>query len=115
MQNFRAALVPILFFSALLFAGTQGYAQQAATQVIDLHPGWNLISMQVGGGITPAAFKAALDNPTTAGVDESDRLIEVWSFQPSGTPSVPGTWQTYQPTVAAFPSDLTTMQPSKGY
>lgn len=90
-------------------------AQQPASQNIDLRPGWNLISIQVGGSINSAAFRASLDDPATAAVDESQRLIEVWAYQSSGNPSVPGTWQTYQPTVPGFPSDLSTMQPGRGY
>ncbi|MDB6004575.1 MAG: hypothetical protein JWR15_1562, partial [Prosthecobacter sp.] len=90
-------------------------AQQSATQVIDLQPGWNLISIQVGGPITPAFFKGKLDNPITTTVDESQRLIEVWSYQPSGNPSLPGSWLTYQPQVAGFASDLTSIEPGKGY
>lgn len=101
--------------AASLGGTLEAQAQTSATQVIDLTPGWNLISIQVGNGMTPTAFKAALDDPTTPTVNEAERLIEVWGYQPSANPAVPGTWQTYQPTVAAFPSDLNSMQPGRGY
>jgi hypothetical protein len=55
-------------------------AQQPATQVIDLYPGWNLISIQVGGAIAPSAFKAALDNPTTGTPLACARLQKSSSF-----------------------------------
>lgn len=71
--------------------------------------------MQVGGPITASSFLSSLDDASTPTVDESQRLIEVWAYQPSGNPSIPGTWQTYQPKVAGFPSDLTTLQPGRGY
>ncbi|MFZ4767905.1 MAG: hypothetical protein ACOYMN_23400, partial [Roseimicrobium sp.] len=116
MQKFlsKFALLRLLLALGIPSAGTC-LAQQSATQVIDLNPGWNLISIQVGGSITATAFKAALDNLATPMVDESTRLIEVWGYQPSASSSVPGSWQTYQPTVAAFPSDLAFMQPGRGY
>ncbi|MBL9145370.1 MAG: carboxypeptidase regulatory-like domain-containing protein [Verrucomicrobiaceae bacterium] len=105
--------------TAIIVVGTLltsvSMAQEIATQVIDLYPGWNLISIQVGGNISPSSFSAALDNPATTTSNESERLIEVWAYHPSGNPSIPGAWQTYQPKVVGFPSDLTTLQPGRGY
>jgi subtilisin-like proprotein convertase family protein len=92
-----------------------GQAQQPSSQVIDLRSGWNLVSIQVGGSLSSAAFRASLDDPATSAIDESQRLIEVWSYEPSGNPSIPGTWQTYQPKVAGFASDLAVLQPGRGY
>jgi len=83
-------------------------AQPTPTQTITLNAGWNLISIQVGSGPLPvASFKAALDNPSTP-EDESARLIEIWGYEHTGNPSVPGSWRTYQAdTNLNFPSDLT--------
>ncbi len=93
---------------ALFMAGRADAQQPSTTQVIDLNPGWNLISIQVGGAITPAAFKSgALDIPAT--------LIEIWGYAPTGDPLLPGHWNTYQPTQPGFPNDLATMQPGRGY
>jgi hypothetical protein len=56
---------------AALALGRFTFAQSppVATQIITLDPGWNLISIQVGGATTPAAFSAALSHP--------ERLIEI--------------------------------------
>lgn len=98
-----------LLFLLIAFAlcGRASGQEPPATQVIELNPGWNLISIQVGGPITPVAFKASLDLPST--------LIEIWGYAPTGDPTVPGHWNTYQPTLAGFPSDLVTLDPGKGY
>ena len=98
-----------LVFLLLAFAlcGRAPGQEPPATQVIELNPGWNLISTQVGGPITPVAFKASLDLPST--------LIEIWGYAPTGDPTVPGHWNTYQPTLVGFPSDLATLDPGKGY
>lgn len=106
----------IIFTLGLTLASLSAQVPPASTQVIDLKPGWNLISVQVGSAAIPvASFKAMMDNPATTTVDESARLIEIWGYTPSANPSVPGSWQTYQPQVSAFASDLATMQPGRGY
>ena len=79
-----------------------------ATQQIELNVGWNLVSIQVGDApYTSAAFQAALSDPS--------RLIEIWGYSPTGNPAVPGTWETFQPTQPAFPSDLTQLVQGRGY
>ena len=81
--------------------------QPPQSQIIALNAGWNLISLQVGGGTTPVAFKSSMLQP--------ERLMEVWGYQPGGSPATPGVWQTYQPLKPEFPSDLTSLQPGHGY
>jgi subtilisin-like proprotein convertase family protein len=54
-----------------------------------------------------SAFRAAMTHP--------ERLVEIWAYEPSASPSIPGAWQTYQPAVAGFASDLGTLVPGKGY
>ncbi|MCB1088166.1 MAG: proprotein convertase P-domain-containing protein, partial [Verrucomicrobiae bacterium] len=86
-----------------------------ATQELDLRPGWNLISVQVGDGPwTVAEFQEACDDPETS-FDERERLIEIWGYQPSGSPLVPGVWTSYQPKEPSFPSDLGVIELGKGY
>ncbi len=81
--------------------------QKATTQVINLYAGWNLISIQIGSTLPVASFKANLNYP--------ERLIEIWGYQPSGDPTVPGSWKTYQPQVVSYPNDLATVDAGRGY
>lgn len=77
-------------------------------QVIALSAEWNLISVQVGGPLTPAQFAAGLSHP--------DRLQQIWEYNPTGNPGTPGQWNTFQPTAPPeFPSDVTQIVPGKGY
>jgi subtilisin-like proprotein convertase family protein len=106
------ALFPLflvsLFVSLLLSTSSANAAEPPATQTITLTPGWSLVSIQIGNSPLPiASFQSALS--------DSSRLIEIWGYTPSGNPSVPGAWQSYQPQVPAFPSDLTTIQQGRGY
>src|SRR5687768_5741707 len=82
--------------------------QPTVTQVIDLSPGWNLVSVQVGTAPIPVAnFRAALDQP--------EFLIEIWGYNSTGDPGTPGSWNSYQPLLANFPSDLPLVEQGKGY
>ena len=98
MKRHAFILTLVSLALALLLTGRVCAQQPSTTQVIELNPGWNLISTQVGSGITPAAFKASFDVPAT--------LIEIWGYVPTGDPLTPGHWNTYQPTLAGFPNDL---------
>lgn len=102
----RTALFSLL---AWLFCGVRlSAAEPVTTQTIPLAAGWNLVSIQVGTSPLPiTGFAAALSAPA--------QLIEVWGYTPSGNPSIPGSWQTYQPKVAGFAHDLTAVQPGRGY
>jgi subtilisin-like proprotein convertase family protein len=83
-------------------------AESSTTQTITLAPGWNLISIQVGSAPMPVTtFKDSLSN--------RDRLVEIWGYAPSGNPSVPGQWRSYQPLEPTFPSDLAALELGKGY
>lgn len=94
----------LLAFDAKCF----GQGQPAANQIIDLQSGWNLISVQVGTAPIPVGvFEAGMLHP--------DRLVEIWGYSPTGSPSVPGQWQSYQPKVSSFPSDLTVLWQARGY
>ena len=82
--------------------------QPSTTQTISLAAGWNMISIQVGSAPLPVAtFKDSLSTPA--------RLVEIWSYAPSGNPSVPGQWRSYQPLEPTFPSDLAVLELGKGY
>jgi subtilisin-like proprotein convertase family protein len=108
-------ILSLAFALALLSNSLLAQSNSANNQLIDLTPQWNLVSIQVGNFISVEDFVSSLDNPATPTANESERLIEIWSYQPSGNPNIPGTWQTYQPKVAGFPSDLSTLQPGRGY
>ncbi len=103
---FRA--VSILFLCVCCLS-PKVYSQPAAQQAISLELGWNLVSIQVGSSLTPAAFQATLQHP--------DRLVEVWGYESSGNPSVPGVWKVhrFQNAAPGFPNELTSIQPCKGY
>jgi subtilisin-like proprotein convertase family protein len=105
----RMARMALFCLLALLCCGFRlGAAEPVTTQTIPLTAGWNLVSIQVGTSPLPiAGFAAALSAPA--------QLIEVWGYTPSGNPSIPGSWQTYQPKVAGFAHDLTAVQPGRGY
>lgn len=91
-----------------LFVVSMQSVLMAATQVIPLKAGWNLISVQVGNSFTPQEFKDSLANSTY--------LQQVWQYNPSGTPATPGQWDTFQPIAPPnFPSDVTAIIPGKGY
>ena len=80
----------------------------SVSQTVSLAAGWNLVSIQVGEGpMSVATFKAALNDPT--------RLIEIWGYDASADPNLPGTWRSFQPQVATFPSDLAQLAPGRGY
>ena len=105
--SFLAGLIPSWLFFLWLFGSTSvGQGQVLppdATQTIDLRPGWNLISVQVGSAPwSVSAFRNALDDPGTA-ADERERLIEVWGYTASASPSLSGVWTTYQPPSWARP------------
>lgn len=104
MPRFLTTLF-IILATLPLRAQTQPPAQQA----IPLELNWNLISIQVGGPITPAAFQASLQHP--------ERLVEIWGYDPSGNPALPGSWKVFRfgSLVAGFPNDLATMSPGRGY
>lgn len=83
-------------------------AEPTTTQTLTLTAGWNLVSLQIGNTPTStSSFQSALSSP--------DNLIEIWGYVPSGNPSTPGTWQTFQPLVPGFTSDLTALTPGRGY
>ncbi|MBL9145365.1 MAG: carboxypeptidase regulatory-like domain-containing protein [Verrucomicrobiaceae bacterium] len=80
--------------------------EPTTTQKITLTAGWNLLSVQVGNGPIPVStFQSSLSTP--------GNLIEIWSYTPSGNLAVPGVWQSYQPLVPSFPSDLAAVVPGK--
>lgn len=82
-------------------------AQPSATQVINLVPGWNLVSLQVGNGPLPvASFRDALLQP--------ERLIEIWGYVGTGDPAVPGHWDSYQPQAPRAPPSPATRRRRKG-
>jgi subtilisin-like proprotein convertase family protein len=99
------AIVAFICTTLPLRAQTQPSAQQA----IPLELGWNLISTQVGGPLTPAAFQSSLQHP--------DRLIEIWGYDASGNPAAPGSWKVHRfgSLPAGFPNDLTALEPGRGY
>ena len=59
------------------------------TQVIECRPGWNLISVQVGDA--PIPFGTFL-----GGFDDPEKLVEIWGYQATGNPLVPGRWGSRQ-------------------
>lgn len=104
----RSTAFLFLLLSLLFAPHPLHAAEPPTTQTITLNSGWNLISIQIGNDPLPvAAFQAALADPS--------RLIEVWGYTPSGNPATPGVWQSFQPLVPSFPSDLTTIQQGSGY
>jgi len=106
-KGFTACLV-LLFSLLSALSPTLSAAEPTATQTITLNAGWNLISIQIGTSPLPiATFQSSLS--------DSSRLVEVWGLTPSGNPAVPGVWQSYQPQVPLFPSDLTAIQQGRGY
>jgi len=90
-------------------ASSQAQTAPDQTQVIEFRPGWNLVSVQVGDA--PIPFGTFL-----SGFDDPEKLIEVWGYQPTGDPLLPGRWGSRQPTVPGFPtSDLPHLEQGKGY
>ncbi len=79
------------------------------TQVIECRPGWNLISIQIGDAPIPFdTFRSYFDS--------SDKLIEIWGYEPTGDPSAPGGWDTRQPNVPGFPlSDFSAVEQGRAY
>jgi subtilisin-like proprotein convertase family protein len=103
-----AVLFACLFSLLIALCPPLSAAEPPTTQTLTLTAGWNLISLQIGNTPTPVGtFQAALSSP--------GNLIEIWGYSPSGSPSTPGTWQTYQPLVPGFTSDLTAIQQGRGY
>lgn len=103
MRLFFSSVIAILvsFCSSLKAIPT-------STQVIPLTAGWNLISVQINDSFTPQEFQAAMTNPSY--------LQQIWGYNPTGNPSNPGNWNTFQPLAPPdFPSDVTEMNPGKGY
>jgi subtilisin-like proprotein convertase family protein len=93
---------------ALLSVGLLHAQAPDGGQTLRLSAGWNLISIQVGGPLTPAQFSAALSHP--------ERLQQIWEYNPTGNPFTPGQWNTFQPLAPPeFPSDVTKIVPGKGY
>lgn len=108
MKHLRHRRLSVSLAFLLVAAGSVRAAEPTITQKITLSAGWNLVSIQVGDGPMPvSAFMAALSSPSN--------LIEVWGYTPTGDATVPGAWQSYQPLVPAFPSDLTVLEPGRGY
>ncbi len=106
----RARNGPITWSIALLLAlGASIFAAQpTTTQNITLTAGWNLISLQVGNAPLPVStFQTSLSTPA--------HLIEVWGYNPTSNANVPGQWQSFQPLVPTFPSDLSTLELGRGY
>ncbi len=103
----RSAALLFLLLS-LLFSPPSSADEPTTTQTITLNAGWNLISIQIGKAPLPVAnFQSHLSDPS--------RLIEIWGYSPSGNPATPGVWQSFQPLVPSFPSDLTTIHQGRGY
>ncbi|MBN8460693.1 MAG: carboxypeptidase regulatory-like domain-containing protein [Verrucomicrobia bacterium] len=110
LRSFRSGLKSALLgLLAVIFLGVPTLsAAPDAQQVISLASGWNLISIQVGGPLTPAAFAAELSHP--------DRLQQIWEYNPTGNPGTPGQWNTFQLLQPPeFPSDVTQIVPGRGY
>ncbi|MFZ4764094.1 MAG: carboxypeptidase regulatory-like domain-containing protein [Roseimicrobium sp.] len=106
----RARNGPITWSFALIFAlcSSLSAVQPTTTQNITLTAGWNLISIQVGNAPIPVStFQSSLSSPAN--------LIEIWGYTPTGNPSTPGAWQSYQPLVPSFPSDLASLAQGQGY
>ncbi|MBN8460689.1 MAG: carboxypeptidase regulatory-like domain-containing protein [Verrucomicrobia bacterium] len=103
-----ARMIGIWSLALSLLAAPRVRATESASQTIRLTSGWNLVSVQVGTSFTPAQFQAAMAQPV--------RLQQIWGYQPTGNPSVPGSWETFQPLQPPdFPSDVTEIRPGKGY
>lgn len=103
----KALFLRCLAASLVLIASLRA-SEPTTTQTITLNSGWNLISIQVGNAPLPvASFQSSLSTPA--------HLIEIWGYTPTGNPSVPGAWQSYQPLVPSFPSDLASLTQGKGY
>lgn len=94
----------LLFLLLPVQAGAQSPVR---TQTVAMERGWNLISLQVGQGMDPAVF-AGLIRPL--GIGSASPLVSVWAPAP-GT----GEWQSYQPRVAGYPHDLSSVEPGRGY
>ncbi len=62
---------------------------------LELEPGWNLISLQVGGsnGFPVAEFQTMINS------NRADNLQALWAFDPEED-----TWQTHQPQIPSFPA-----------
>ena len=92
-QSQRLCLFYFLFFAPSLLA------QPSQTEIIPFTTGWNLISFQVGGAMTPQQFASQL---------QTNGLLSIWSYD-----SANRTWQTYMPTNT--PVTLTNLSPGRGY
>ncbi len=80
-----------------------GLAAYAATQLIVLDAGWNLVSVQVG--TTPWTIA-----DIEAAIDADNVLNAVWGYD-----AATGTWKTCQPMRAGFPNDLSEIRQGSGY
>jgi formylglycine-generating enzyme required for sulfatase activity/subtilisin-like proprotein convertase family protein len=113
-KGFTACLV-LLFSLLSALSPTLSAAEPTATQTITLNAGWNLISIQIGTSPLPiASFHNAI-SAVSGTQGPFNPLKQVWGLTPSGNPAVPGVWQSYQPQVPLFPSDLTAIQQGRGY
>ena len=102
-QMIRISLLMIIFIRGWLFADVPD-----SQQSIRLMAGWNLVSVQVGNGISPASFQASLSNPA--------RLKQIWGYEASGSSNTPGKWKVFKSTVPpGFANDLNAIQPGRGY
>lgn len=102
--------IKLLLVSPLtVLPSLQAQVQPSAAQAIVLEPGWNLVSYQVGGPITPGFLQDSLQHP--------ERLLEIWSYDSSGNPAVPGSWKIhrYGTLPPGFPNDLELLEPGRGY
>ena len=101
--------IPMLLISSLATLPLRSQEQPSAQQAIPLEAGWNLVSFQVGGPVTPAHLQNALLHP--------ERLLEIWGYAASGDPSIPGVWRIHRfgPLPPGFPNDLATLEPGRGY
>lgn len=96
----------MLFIAAI--SGLYAQAPDEQTQEIQLNAGWNLISLQVGSGLTPIQFQTSL------GADAS-KLRAIWGFGTTETPGLaPWQWKFHR-TDPGHPNDLLMLEPGKGY
>lgn len=110
-MNFPSRVQKMVRNSLLMaiFIGGRIFAQAPdSQQLVHLSAGWNLASLQVGGAISPDTFKASLSHPA--------RLKQIWGFEPSGSPNIPGRWSVFKAEVPpGFVNDLSSLIPGRAY